>query len=188
MQSQSPSKSGASRLWFLLAASVLLVLVAGAFWAKRYVAEPSYNRFVSRPLPDGSRYTFRYPSWIDSPSEQPPDVFAVWSSRVNTFAAFAINLQRRQGRQQPVFRGINLVAGYQRWPGVKIGADVRRETRGTKNGRFFHDVIIKQKRTRTWFTLSYNGSAVERARFQETAPVVAASFRVLPPGAPVPSP
>src|SRR5688572_4083491 len=57
------SRSSRRVLWVVvlgIGLGIVLVAVNGAVWFAS--SQPSYRRFVSQPLPDGSRYTFLYPS------------------------------------------------------------------------------------------------------------------------------
>ncbi len=59
----SPEKrSTVPWLWRIavIAFVVIAVIVALQFWSR----QPSFRRFISQPLPDGSRYTFLYPAHL----------------------------------------------------------------------------------------------------------------------------
>lgn len=183
------SESRPRRVW-LLGAAVFFVALA-ALWL-RPPAPEVYTRYLSPPLPDGTRYTFLYPTWMTRVSQQGVGQVQVGEAArggpgANIFQE-ALRLWRNRRKSNLAVGQDAFVMVFYRPLKVFKGPDERKEQRWERNGTLRHNIFIADARTKMKFFLFHNGLASERTRFEEIDPVIARSFRLLPPGAPVPSP
>lgn len=172
----------------MIVAAVALALLSATFYLAWRSAPAPYKRFVSKPLPDGTRYTFLYPSWMYPPPEPPADdVYVDGSHRIDKFVRamlWRIGVRTRAQTLRPA-RTTGIYVAYRRAP---IKADARRVRRREGGDWLHHYVDLEDRRSQNQFSLNYLGSVTDRARFEQAEEVVTQSFRILPPGVPVPKP
>jgi hypothetical protein len=170
----------------VLCMGLILVLV---YQVAVKIVNHDYRRYVSPPLPDGTRYTFLYPKYLKA-------VRANWfghsfgmmdsvhiDSGQETFtlldrlrAWVGIPYQPRDGFAQVI---VGRMA-------PRFGTS-RRETMSTSSTENAHDVILIDGRSHLRLWLTYREES-HPDQFARDSPVVARSFCVLPPGAPIPAP
>lgn len=185
-------KEFSPRLCLLLAAGSVFALLGGAFWAGSRAASPAYKRFVSRPLPDGSRYTFRYPANLDDVRHEvihnplgtsQLTMFRRPDRALSAWGKFLWVLGQREKGRQAVYIVVRALPAKQRvvrderrwedWQGIRV--------------RTRH-VYLTDAQTRSEFVLTHGREQDERGQYPEADPVILNSLTVLPLGAPVPSP
>jgi hypothetical protein len=169
----------ASTAGFIALVAVLLAALIAQPWA------PRYRLFVSKPLPDGSRYTFLYPAHLQNMQENgkgaSPEVTAgvtVWTMNQSdsTWSQFL----SRMGFSVPSPReSIGVVVIPLKTRNVRDG---RRTDRWNRFGGLRRNEYLTDARTRTQFILYHSCPASAAAQFAAHDPVIARSFRVLPPG------
>lgn len=162
----------------LLVAVLLAVLYSGA-WPLRY------RRFVSQPLPDGTRYTFLYPAHLQNIQENgkgaSPEVTqsaTVWT--MNQSESQWDLLRRQWGF--PVMSPAESVSVVV-IPLKKKVKDSRRSERWTRGGQLRHNEHIIDARTCTQFSLYHSCPQAAASQFERYNPTIVKSFRVLPPDA-----
>jgi hypothetical protein len=154
-----------------------------------------YRRYVSQPLPDGTRYTFLYPEWsrwpyqfttangIDIAGECP-------KYRPNIFEAFWDHLSDRYA-DAPSYPESIVVEVFGRVYGKQSsvkGEQTRTEAWSQHPATYFicHEVTIED--VDRYFVLHHSCPTGSRYFFDQSDKVVTQSFRVLAPGEKVPSP
>ena len=177
--------------WFALAALVLL-LVAGVVWRN---GREVYLRYMSPPLPDGTRYTFLYPARMSVSMFQPrPNLWAITldsyaATQPSPFKRLLVTFHLRAPDEQlseliNVGDKLNVEVSPPQTQGFNK-ANTRRHTANNYLGK----VGILDARTKRYFRLSHLAGGTEhRERFQREDKIICQSFRLLPPGASVPSP
>jgi hypothetical protein len=181
-----------------LVLAIALVVVSGAL--RFATSEPVYQRFTSRPLPDGSRYTFLYPSNLrvirEGGGKPSPGVIAnvtlQSSGAVNASPSPWDRLRRRIGVAVPYpGESVTVLVTRLKGPVTQDSPPPRRWADGTGVRQ---NASVRDTRRRLQFSINHNC-------FTFTAPQAAAAdqlgthnavlsqtFEVVPPGAPLPEP
>ena len=176
-------------------------LPSGVFdWSPTAGLAPSvgFRRYVSRPLPDGTRYTFQYPTYLKHISQG-------WLDQSNQFITVRIDSIGTQPVPWMAVRGGKAVtyclhgAGGGSWPApheefisIVVGhsgevvfppgrQSIRRDIQWVGPNGSHHALAITDARTHLRFQLIHEDRYIP-ALFQQTDPVVTDSFRILPPG------
>jgi hypothetical protein len=159
--------------------AVLLAALVVQPWA------PRYRLFVSKPLPDGSRYTFLYPAHLQNVIENNTRVAPNVTQSVSVYtmnrseSTWSEWLSRR-GFVPSAAESIGAVVIPLRVRNVRNG---RRTERWSRLGEMRRNEYLIDARTRTQFILIHDCPASAARQFEAHDPVIARSFRVLPPGA-----
>lgn len=187
---------------------IAVALLAGALIAVAVLAiwltvsrPPSYRRYVSPPLPDGSRYTFLYPAHMEDVAEGGgnPSPGVVQNVTVH-------NREQSETTWDRLRRGVGLrvmsrgehvdVLPVQlsldprgRFYGVKDGRarDRRWSDQWARGGLVGHSEYLEVKRLKMRFYLRHGAPANAEAQFRRHNATVAQSLQVLAPRAEVPS-
>jgi len=187
MQRVVDPPSGSSRLWLrasvvLLLAAVVVVLVLLGIWSS--VRPPSYRRFVSPPLPDGSRYTFLYPAHLENMAQGAGGSPEVRSSVSVYTANQSLSewdvLRKRVGFRVPS-PGENVTVVVIPLKRAPRSSD-RRSQRLAGGGRLRHNEYLIDARTKTQLNLYHDCPADAAAQFDAHNPTIVRSFQLLPPG------
>lgn len=169
---------------------VLVALVLIALGASR---GSGYRRFVSKPLPDGTRYTFLYPEYLTNISEN--------GKGASPSVTATVNISTRFSAQPVMNRFLSWLhmapsATSDRVSALVIphrGGPLLKQARHSKEHGggavwFSHAETIDDERTQTQFVLAYMCDGDREDQYKSHHLAVASSFRVLPPGAPEPNP
>jgi hypothetical protein len=151
---------------------------------------PRYRRFISQPLPDGTRYTFLYPSHLQNLRENGP------GASPNVTSSVAVSTQNQSLSQWDLLRrrlGLPVTSPAESVhvvviPLKKRVQNSRTSGRWTKGDIRRHNEHITDARTRTQFSLYHNCPRDAVAQFERHNQIIRRSFRVLPPGDDVPIP
>jgi hypothetical protein len=181
------SKKDRSRIG-LLAVSVTALIVILVIGLAAVLLSPwsRYRRFVSQPLPDGTRYTFLYPAHLQNVQENGTGASpeAIASASVWTMNQSVTEWDRLRGRlgipaASPA-EGIFIIV-------MPLGRDRVRDRRSSerwsRGGEMRHNEHIFDARTKTQFNLIHRCPQSAAAQFERHNPTIVKSFRVLPPGA-----
>ena len=161
--------------------ALLLAVLVGHPWALRY------RRFLSRPLPDGTRYTFLYPAHLQNVQESGPRAA---SHVIENVSVYTMNrtpptlwdeLLRRLG--VPVSSSAESLGACVVPAQGRPLRDRRTDVRWERLGAVRHNIEVVDARTRLQFSLAHDGPSDTRTSFEAHDRVIAHSFRVLPPGA-----
>ncbi|MBV9849508.1 MAG: M56 family metallopeptidase [Armatimonadetes bacterium] len=157
-----------------------------------------FRRYVSRPLPDGTRYTFLYPSYFAKvrPSfKDTKDYFdcahldcagtapVPWTP-VRGGKVIEARLQGATGASwlAPHEEFISVVVGHAGEVPFPPGSrSLRRDTQWVGPNGSHHALAITDARTHLRFLLIHEDRYIP-ALFKQTDPVITSSFRILPPG------
>ncbi len=160
------------RKWILGAALVLACVESVVLWNGR----DKYLRYVSPPLPDGTRYTFLYAAQLSIITHMPSDgsdiSFAITDPRSAIFF---------QAASSPQCTDINIQVG-----GKNSGT--YGDGRDDKKDLYSHFRHIRQMHSLNQFFLWHRSCDNEEQPFEREDEVFNKSFQILPPGSPVPSP
>ena len=163
-------------------AALVVLLFAVLVWQPW---APRYRRFVSQPLPDGTRYTFLYPAHLQNLQENgkgaSPEVAAcvnVWTMN-QTESGWSQFLSRLGFSVPSPAESVTVVVIPLKTHNVRDG---RRTDRWSRFGGLRRNEHIIDARTRTQFSLLHSCPQRAAAQFRTDDPVIARSFRVLPPG------
>jgi hypothetical protein len=173
-------------LLFLILGGVTFAGLAASLNARQV----RVRRYVSPPLPDGTRYTFLYPLWDRWPyTFASPQGIDVEGSCPRDEAGWLIETWDTffHDRDYPNYpEGLSV----QVLPPDMVTENKRYETAGIRNASLFHhSVTIKDARSRRRFILTHSSFPWYREEyFDRSDPTVIQSFRVLVPGEPVPVP
>jgi hypothetical protein len=182
-QRSRPLRSSAIGTLAGIAALVVLLFTVLVWqpWALRY------KRFVSRPLPGGTRYTFLYPAHLQNLQENgkgaSPEVIAsatVWTMN-RTAPTLWDELQRRLGFSVPSPAESVSVVVFPVHP--RPLRDRRTDARWERMDDRRHNLYLVDARTGLQFSLYHDAPSEAAASFEAHDRVIARSFRVLPPGA-----
>ena len=156
-----------------------------------------FRRYTSQPLPDGSRYTFLYPSYF-------AHVQPGWLDSQNQFGTVRIDCIGTQPvpwiahvGQQPISyyqhnsSGVSWLSPHEEFCSVVVGraGDVafppgkrflRRDSRWIGQNGSHHDFSITDARSHYAFELIHEDRYTP-ALFKQTDPVIDSSFRIVPP-------
>lgn len=183
-----------SRFWKYLLPGVAAVVVIGFAIIPRPTPPTTYRRYISRPLPDGVRYTFLYPSTLDD----------VLSYSLSANSKYKILQTVAVSKKESRLPGAAL---WQSWfkpeaefvfvtvkkPAIKPLKSSRSEEHSERHGKgahmveIEHAVLIDDPRAHEHFRF-WHASDYGTASFKQHDQVVTNSFRLLLPGEPVPAP
>jgi hypothetical protein len=186
-----PERSPRALLAIAVALLLLVVIACAAlalFGAKGRVR---YRRYVSQPLPDGTRYTFLYPEELRTVVENGGNPSPGVVRNVTVYNSFIRETDWDRLRRKVGLGGQSHDESISVLPyAVKggIARDRRWSDRWTRGGRTRHNEFIDDRRTQLQFALYLDAPADESARFQTIRPTVVRSFELLPPGTEPPSP
>ncbi len=160
---------------------VLFAVLVWQPWALRY------KRFVSRPLPDGTRYTFLYPAHLQNTQENgkgaSPNVIrsvTVWTMNRTPPTLWDELLRRLGFAVSSPAEDVSVVV----FPVLpRPTRDRRTDERWERMGHLRHNLYLVDARTGLQFSLYHDGPSEATASFAAQDRVIARSFRVLPPGA-----
>jgi len=175
-------------LWLIATVTALGAVVLVAWWN----TPSAYRRYVSPPLPDGTRYTLLYPATLEPTNWTPRSVN--FHKPEETFAASVVKIV-------PLLLGARPAPERSEYLTVLHGPlkdresglpDSRQEVELVGGAGRHHGsraVHIVDARARARFVLHHviSGQAND-PRAIRVGPAVARSFRVLPPGATAPRP
>lgn len=191
---KAAKKSPRFRSLPLVVLAVVAVLGA-AFWAGAQAVNPSYKRFVSQPLPDGSRFTFLYPARLSHAQQEParPELGLTqivsikagqtrsrWD-KVRRLLAQVGLLQERE--QEYVYASAGPLQA--KW---RVARDKRWQQDWQGFGVVNRHVYLRDARTDMQITLTHSRQRNKKGRVAPNDPVITNSLAVLAPGAPVPTP
>ena len=174
----------------LLAAFIIVAMIIAALLTYNS-RPPQFRRFVSQPLPDGTRYTFLYPAHLDRVNEGGGGSPEVTHSVNVTKGSWKNEVARDWARTR---LGLNLPPDREIVTAVVIPinstkvADSRSDARGSDGDRLWHNEFLVDARTKTKFALYHHCPKLAKAQFEASNPTIAKSFQVLPPGAAPPMP
>ena len=183
------------RVVWVAALGIALVAALGAFRFAR--SQPHYLRFVSRPLPDGSRYTFLYPRNLQRIREGGGNPGVIANVRlqsggaINESPSLWDRLQRLMGLPVPYPGESVTVMGYR--PKGRISRNSRRHDRWTRGDEVRHNEFIQDSCSQLEFSIYHSCYTYSASRAAAAAQVEAhgfalvRSFEILPPGSPVPT-
>ena len=175
-----------SRILWALAALPVAALLA-LWWGNR----PEYVRYVSRPLKDGSRFTFLYLTRMNRVADRSStlrmtvgevhETTTLWQRALGTLRA------RSRGmtfHSQPVYGSAFTVEPMplSRLKYRQAGRAWMRHEPANIDRR----VVVADQRSRTLFLLTHWAPGGSIEEFKREDKVIIGSFRVLPPGAPEP--
>jgi hypothetical protein len=145
---------------------------------------PRYRSFVSKPLPDGSRYTFLYPAHLQNIQEDgkgaSPEAthnVIVWTMNRST-TQWDLILRRLGFPVQSSGESVSVLVIPLKSKTVK---DSRRIERWEHGGDLRQNIYLDDARTRTQYLMLHGCPSEARAQFERHHPVIERSFRVLPP-------
>ena len=171
----------------LCGGAALAGLVAAAVLLRLPPAPSHFRRYVSPPLPDGTRYTFLYPLYLDN-------VRSGWLNGYSVIASVRID----NGEESPTtgdrlrrLLGLPIPLPHRGDVTVVVGAVGPRymnrpEAQWQGADGSHHTASFVDTRSHMRFLLLHEGQFYPRL-FKQDDPVVIRSFRVLPPGAATPS-
>lgn len=184
-------------LWLSLVAILLLAL---PLFAPQPAPRASYTRYVSPPLPDGTRFTFLYPSdlALEKNARMPtgssvqfstPSPTLASSNFLLTEAAILRDTQPREAVSVMVMPR----KGWKSYPKMNLmnfpKMNLRRDYQRVEQYRLLsllhkvgnHGLDLYDARTQTWFLLDYSGT-IKSGHYAAHNAAVIQSFRILPPG------
>lgn len=187
---QSPATGWRLRSIILAAIALVAVILVAVVTFRS--GQPSFHRFVSQPLSDGTRYTFLYPAHLEDVVEGKGGSPNVTNS---------VTIYKKHRRKRPSVwqlmgtwlrlavptdeESVTVVVIPQK---AAIVTASRSNAHGAGSGRLWHDEYLVDARTRTQFSLYHRCPDTSRAEFEAHNPTIAKSLQVLPPGASPPSP
>lgn len=163
-------------------AALALLMVS----ATRGNSRDTYARFVSPPLKDGTRYTFLYPSRMASARYRAVGGNVLLESPVKAPQPFGKGSALSGTAHAAV--GYDFIEVNQEVLAPGYRADPRRDNRLNSKSRLAHTILLFDTRSRRVFQLNHEAHPRFGQRFKQDDKIVSNSFRILPPGAPVPSP
>ena len=155
-----------------------------------------FRRYTSRPLPDGSRYTFLYPSyyahiqtgWLDSQ-------YQFGTVRIDCLGTQPVPWIAHSGQQAISYyqhnrSGVSWLSPHEEFCSVVVGRAgnaafppgkrfLRRDTRWVGQNGSHHDFSIIDARSHYAFEVIHEDRYTP-ALFKQTDPVISSSFRILP--------
>lgn len=178
----------------MLMTAPLLLFMLGLYLFQPQTPQTSYRRFLSAPLSDGTRYTFRYPTWFDRISTSVDgtlvrlrhhETTTLWAQML-----LGVGLHPRRAAFNPFIIAYTMPVSSQ--PALfagrrQLGHTPRQHSLTYHRSHISSDMVITPP-GKQQYILQYNESAAASHRFQEWDAVIMRSFQVLSPGAPVPSP
>lgn len=183
-----PEKRRSGVVWPIAAAVLLvLILVAGS-----RAGSSAYRRFVSQPLPDGSRYTFLYPAHLQNVEENGKGASPGVTHTVNVHTRNQnepvwVPLQRRLGFSSPSPAEFVTVLVMPVKAAAKV-QDSRRQEEWVRGGERRRNEYLTDARTRTKLFLFYSCPKEAPTSFEAHKSVIGQTLRLLPPGAAPPRP
>ncbi len=155
-----------------------------------------FRRYVSRPLPDGTRYTFLYPAYAarvnsnagsDTNNLIPGFVDCIGTQTVHwtpvrggEAVTYPLYSNGKTPLSDPHEEFISVVVGHAGDVPFLTSGFIRQDRQWAGKGVSHHTVLITDARTHFRFMLSHEDRN-SPALFRQTDPVIADSFRVLPP-------
>jgi hypothetical protein len=175
-------------VWFVAGLILLTALIVAVLVMRPWT--PRYRRFISQPLPDGSRYTFLYPAHLQNLQENgkgaSPEVTGgvnVWTMN-QSVSQWGLILGRLGFSVTSPAESVTVVVIPLKSKPVK---DSHRTERWERSGGLRQNTYLVDARTRTQYFLYHSCPSTARDQFERHRPVIERSFRVLPPD-PKPSP
>lgn len=159
-----------------------------------------FRRYVSRPTPEGTRYTFLYPAYMTKISANRPDTKDITYESVSLYSSPApvswtpvrggvpvtYPAPAKDSRSPPVplNEGISVEVGQKYPPPFLRPTPPRRDRQWAGPDGSHHDIALTDPRTQRRFWLNHDAYFAP-ALFRQTDPVIADSFRILLPTTPV---
>lgn len=182
-------------LWLSLVAILLLAL---PLFAPQPAPRASYTRYVSPPLPDGTRFTFLYPSDLALEKNARMLTGSISSVQFSTpsptlaSANFLLTEAAILRDTQPLENVSVMVLPRKWWKYPKMNfpkMNLRRDDQRVEQYRLlglthkvgYRNLILYDARTQTWFLLGYSGT-IKSGHYAAHNATVIQSFRILPPG------
>jgi hypothetical protein len=169
-------------LWYAAGLFLLIGLVVATLVMQPWT--PRYRSFVSKRLPDGSRYTFLYPAHLQNVQEDgkgaSPEVThhaIAWTMNLSN-SQWDLILRRLGFPVQSSRESVSVFVIPLKSKNVK---DSRRTERWEHGGELRQNTYLFDARTRTQFLMFHGCPSEARAQFERHRPVIEQSFRVLPP-------
>ena len=174
------------RIWWTLAA-----LPVAALLAVRWSNRPEYVRYVSRPLADGSRYTFLYPARMNRVRDRSSTLRMTVGEEYETTTLWqrAIGTLRARSRGMTFYSQPGFGSAFTVDPMPLSRLKYRqagREWMRHEPDNIDRRVVVADQRSRALFLLTHwvPGGSIEQFRREDK--VIIGSFQVLPPGVPSP--
>ncbi len=172
-------------LWLVAIATMLGTVVLVASWNK-----PSgYRRYVSPPLPDGTRYTLLYPAALEPTNRTARSVN--FYKREQTFLASVVQIVpflfgTRRAPERSEF--LTVIHGPLKDRESSLPSS-RQEIEGVGKHEAQREVRVVDARAKARFVLFHVIRSQANDRHEvRISPAVTHSFRILPPGVQTPSP
>ena len=156
----------------LLAALALLLIVATIGTSDNATA-----RYVSAPLPDGSRYTFLYPQRLKVERLDGTNCYLLGPNRSPNLSSKLLDLlPRRRSLKQLgiIYEEIRVNTTPQKAPYADSHDNIV--------GRNRQILSIENSASRSYFYIEHSGYGADEASFQTDSATLDESFRVLAPG------
>lgn len=177
---------------YLLATIILLLAALTMVWLRR---PAEFKRYVSPPLPDGTRYTFVYPRRMTQivPSrihKQPPPIITsvlggvyiddVFTAAPSGFQKWLNGLLKRSNSFEVSYVSVAVHSAFD------ASVPPRREDKTVSSSFLSRLVQLEDRRTRQRFWLACSVPSVQHEQAEQETKTIADSFRVLRPGKAVP--
>lgn len=185
------------RLPRLVIVALAFIAVAALVLALMTLTPPPtrYHRYVSPPLPDGTRYTFLYPAHLRPMSGRPRTEFIAISDGSITAGPFLrVTLWLRRFIQRPT--GYEMLSTqvlpspppstHWRRLGSAGREQERREIQESRSGMNIHVLLVSDAHSQHRFIFDHNASG-RTAAFRRDDATIIHSFRVLAPGEKAPN-
>jgi hypothetical protein len=171
-------------VWTAAGLALLIVVILATLWVRPWSTR--YRRFVSKPLSDGSRYTFLYPAHLRDIQENGAGASPEVTQCVTVYTS---NQSQTDWDRLLRHLGIPILSPAESISVVVIPLKPRRvrdrrwSERWARGGGLRDNEFLVDARTKTQFVLMHSCPSDSAAQFEQNNPVITRSFQVLPPSA-----